>query len=161
MKSLIIIRHAKSSWDSASLSDFDRPLNDRGKRDAVEMAQRLLKREIKMDAFISSPAKRAKKTAEAFAAELGINTIIFQEGLYHAPSSFLFDTITDCDDRFNSIAIFCHNPGITDFVNTLTVDMRTDNVPTCGMFAVKSRIDSWKNFTLTSNEFLFYDYPKL
>lgn len=161
MKSVIVIRHAKSSWDTASLSDFERPLNDRGKRDAVEMAQRLLKRGVKMDAFISSPAKRAKKTAEAFARELDMNNIIFQDGLYHASPSFLFDTIADCDDRFNCIAVFSHNPGITDFVNTLTVDIRTDNVPTCGMFAVKSRIDRWKNFALTSNEFWFYDYPKL
>ena len=70
-KTLLIIRHAKSSWDAAgTLTDFERPLNERGKKDAPEMAARLKKRNIKVDAFISSPAKRAKKTAELFCAAL-------------------------------------------------------------------------------------------
>ena len=67
MKTLILVRHAKSDWGTPSLGDFDRPLNDRGKRDAPVMAQRLLDKKIKIDAFISSPAKRAKKTATVFA----------------------------------------------------------------------------------------------
>ena len=69
MKTVIMVRHAKSSWEEQGVSDFDRPLNNRGKRDAPEMAQRLKKRNIPIDHFISSPAKRAKKTSELFAEE--------------------------------------------------------------------------------------------
>jgi phosphohistidine phosphatase len=161
VKSLLIIRHAKSSWDTASLSDFDRPLNERGKKDAVTMAQRLHKRKIRIDAFISSPARRAKKTAEVFAQELGMSNIIFEQGLYHAPASFLYGLLRDTDDKFNTVAIFSHNPGITEFVNTLTDTIRTDNVPTCGIFAVKTVVNSWKDFESAGKEYWFYDYPKL
>src|SRR4051794_9695084 len=69
MKTLILVRHAKSSWDQPGVSDIDRPLNERGKSDAPQMAKRLKERNIKIDLFISSPAKRAKKTAKYFAEE--------------------------------------------------------------------------------------------
>ncbi len=84
MKTLILIRHAKSSWDNFLLSDFDRPLNERGKQDAPLMAKRLLAKKIKIDAFISSLAKRAKKTAKAFIKEFGKSgkEIIFNKDLY-------------------------------------------------------------------------------
>jgi phosphohistidine phosphatase len=161
VKYLLIIRHAKSSWDSASLSDFERPLNERGKKDAATMAKRLHKQKITIDAFISSPAKRAKKTAEVFAQELGVDNIIFAEDLYHASVSFLYEVIKRTDDKFNAVAIFSHNPGITEFVNTLTDTIRTDNVPTTGIFAVKAPVDNWKDFESAGKEFWFYDYPKL
>ena len=91
MKHLLLVRHAKSSWDDFSIKDFDRPLNERGKKDAPMMAKRLLKRDIMIDAFISSPAKRARKTAEAFVKEYKGNKdhIILLEDLYLAgPSAF-------------------------------------------------------------------------
>lgn len=77
MKTVILIRHAKSSWDSGVANDFDRPLNERGKHDAPMMAKRLADKKIKIDAFISSPAKRAKKTAEEFAEAYGVKEKIF------------------------------------------------------------------------------------
>ena len=91
MKHLLLVRHAKSSWDNFSVKDFDRPLNERGKKDAPVMAKRLLKKDIMIDAFISSPAKRARKTAEAFVKEYKGNKepIIFLDELYLAsPSAF-------------------------------------------------------------------------
>ena len=163
MKSVILVRHAKSSWDSADLTDFERPLNERGKKDAPEMAQRLKKRKVTIDAFISSPAKRAKKTAELFAKELadGKPGIIFIEELYHAGPDTFLSVIQKASDQFDCIAIFSHNPGITDFVNSLTEEVRTDNMPTAGVFAIRANIPSWKDFALGKNEFLFFDYPKL
>lgn len=163
MKSVILVRHAKSSWDNADLSDFDRPLNDRGKKDAPEMAHRLKKHKIVIDAFISSPAKRAKKTAELFIKELGKeeDDIIFIDDLYHAAPSVFQSVIAKAHDTFNCIAIFSHNPGITEFANTLTNEIRTDNIPTCGVFAIHAAIDSWKDFGKGANTFWFYDYPKL
>lgn len=162
MKTLLIIRHAKSSWDISTLNDFERPLNDRGKKDAPEMAQRLLEKKIKIDAFISSPAKRAKKTAELFADiyKRKEEDIIFLSALYHAGVPVFYETIEQIDDSFDTVALFSHNPGITAFVNELTDAIRTDNMPTCAVFAVKINIDKWKGFKKATKEFLFFDYPK-
>ncbi len=163
MKILLLVRHAKSSWDDASISDFDRPLNARGLKNADEMAARLSAKLSAIDAFFSSPAKRAKTTSEKFAPVFNISKdqIIFEQGLYMPQDSFFEQLINNTDNKFDSIAIFSHNPGITDFANTLTPVIRTDNVPTCGIFAVKANIDDWQNFSAASKELLFYDYPKL
>ena len=163
MKLLFLIRHAKSSWDNAAMADFDRPLNARGLKDADEMAKRLYGKIKSIDAFIASPAQRAKTTAEKFIAAFGKDKdqIIFEQRLYLSPGSFFSQLINDIDNSFNNVAIFSHNPGITDFVNTLTPTIKTDNMPTCGIFAVKAATDNWKNFSTVEKEFLFYDYPKL
>jgi phosphohistidine phosphatase len=161
MKQLLLIRHAKSDWNSPSLGDFDRPLNERGKRDAPEMAQRLLKKKIKIDAFVSSPARRAKKTAFIFAKEYkrDKDEIILIEDLYTLPAGIFYEVISKLDDHFNTVAIFSHNPSITDFANQLT-DARIDNIPTCGIFAVKLNAKKWSDFQSGDKEFWFADYPK-
>ncbi|MBL7742646.1 MAG: histidine phosphatase family protein [Chitinophagaceae bacterium] len=161
MKQLILVRHAKSDWSTLSLSDFDRPLNERGKRDAPVMAQRLLDKKIKIDAFVSSPARRARKTASVFAKEYKRDKgdIIFIEDLYAAPPEIFYEVIDKFDDHFDSVAIFSHNPGITDFANSLS-DTRINNIPTCGIFAVKACIEKWKDFKEADKEFWFVDYPK-
>jgi phosphohistidine phosphatase len=160
-KHLILVRHAKSDWGDASLSDFDRPLNGRGKSDAPVMAHRLLDKNIFIDAFISSPANRAKKTAGIFAKEYkrDKDEIIFRDELYGASENVFYDVILTADNKFKSIAIFSHNPGITDFANLLT-DTRIDNIPTCGIFAIKADCDKWKNFKEADKKFWFFDYPK-
>jgi phosphohistidine phosphatase len=161
LKTILLVRHAKSDWGDASLSDFDRPLNERGKTDAPAMAHRLLDRNIFIDAFISSPAKRARKTAGLFAKEYKKDKedIIFRDELYGAASTIFYDVIVTADNKFNSIAIFSHNPGLTDFASQLT-DTRVDNIPTCGIFAIKADCDKWKNFKEAKKEFWFFDYPK-
>src|SRR5688572_528100 len=115
MKSLLLIRHAKSSWADFSIEDFDRPLNDRGKKDAPEMAKRLLDKDITIDAFISSPAKRARKTAELFVKEFKEKKgdIIFFDELYMASPSAFFDVISKIDDDYKTVAVFSHNEGIS------------------------------------------------
>lgn len=162
MKTLLLIRHAKSSWDDISQSDFERPLNDRGKNDAPKMALRLRRREIEIDAFISSPAKRAKKTAEYFIKEFGGGTddIILVSALYDAGTDNFSATIKDIDDKFTSAAIFSHNPGITAFANQLIDKAKIDNMPTCSIFSVKADVEKWKDFAKAKKEFLFFDYPK-
>ena len=111
------------------------------------MAKRLLKRDIMIDAFISSPAKRARKTAEAFVKEYKGNKdhIIFLDDLYLAGSSAFAEVIKNTNDQYDTIAIFSHNEGITQFANSLT-DTRTDNIPTSGVFAVKVKSKHWKRF---------------
>ena len=162
MKTLLIIRHAKSSWEIGSLNDFERPLNERGKKDAPEMAQRLLDKKISIDAFISSPAKRAKKTAELFCSAYNKKEkdIIFISALYHASTQTFYETIENIEDGFNVVAVFSHNPGISSFINELTDSIKIDNMTTCGIFSVTIYIDKWKGFTKATKEFLFFDYPK-
>ena len=161
MKHLLLVRHAKSSWNNTSLSDFDRPLNDRGMHDAPMMAKRLIARKISIDQLVSSTANRALNTATLFAKELGIkqHDIVKVPMLYHA-SPDTFDTvIADLPDEHDTIALFSHNPGITAFVNQQKVAM-VDNMPTCGVFGVHALADSWKDFAAAEKRFWFFDYPK-
>lgn len=161
MKTLILVRHAKSDWGNPALDDIDRPLNERGKRDAPLMARRMLDRKIKIDLFVSSPAKRAARTAKIFAEEFGAKKkqLIWKEELYLAAPSVFFEVIQGLDDDEDTIALFSHNEGITAFANQLTAT-QIDNIPTCGVFAVKIETDSWKEFSGAKKEFLFFDYPK-
>jgi phosphohistidine phosphatase len=161
MKTLMIIRHAKSNWDNVLVTDMDRALNERGKRDAPAMAQRLLRSGVRIDHFISSPAKRARTTAELFAHEFGKDRddIRFVADLYHAPVQTFKEVIISLDDQYDHVALFSHNPGITAFVNTLT-SIRVDNMPTCGVFAVTSPVAHWSDFLGAGKEFWFFDYPK-
>jgi phosphohistidine phosphatase len=161
MKILLLVRHAKSDWNDPSLSDFDRPLNERGKNDAPAMAHRLLDKKIPVDAFISSPAKRARKTAAVFAKayKLEKEDVILKPELYGAEPEVFFDVVHHADNKFDSIAVFSHNPGITDFANLLS-DARIDNIPTCGIFAVQADCKHWSDFRHSKKEFWFFDYPK-
>ena len=160
MKNLLLIRHAKSSWDF-DLEDFDRPLNDRGHKNAPEMANRLLKKDIKIDAFISSPALRALTTAEYFAKAYDVKTknILTIPALYHAAPEVFYSVIDELDNEFKTVAIFSHNPGITEFVNLQTIS-RIDNLPTCGIFAIKSECKNWSEFRISKKGLWFFDYPK-
>ena len=162
MKTLLLVRHAKSSWDLATLNDFDRSLNERGKKDAPVIAQRILDRKIDINIFVSSPAKRAKKTAELFCSIYKKNKeqIIFIPALYHASINTFFEVVTQLNDDYNCVAIFSHNPVITEFVNQLVENVTIENMPTCGVFAVKTSITKWKEFSTSKNELLFFDYPK-
>ncbi len=155
------MRHAKSSWQEVGLSDFDRLLNNRGKEDAPQMARRLLDKKIKIDCFVSSPAKRAQKTAKLFIEEYDKKkgNLILIPSLYEASVRNFYAAIENFDDSCNIAAMFSHNPGITDFVNGLT-DQSVDNMPTCAVFAVSIDIKKWKDFKEGKKSFLFFEFPK-
>ena len=161
MKSVLIVRHAKSSWDNVLQKDFDRPLNERGHKDAPAMAKRLLDKKINIDAFIASPALRAYTTAGYFAKLYGKKEqeVITIPQLYEAAALVFYNVISKTSDALDNIAIFSHNPGITDFVNSLT-NTRIDDMPTCGIFAVHADIEHWKDFESAKKTFWFFDYPK-
>jgi phosphohistidine phosphatase len=161
MKSVLIIRHAKSSWDNTEVSDFERPLNDRGKDDAPKMAKRLLERHVSIDAFISSSARRARKTAALFIKEFDGDKdhIILVPELYLAGPDAFYEAIANAPASAKTIAVFAHNPGITDFANELT-DVRIDDMPTCAIFAVKADIKNWSEFKDADKQYWFFDYPK-
>ncbi len=162
MKRIYLVRHAKSSWAEMDLTDFDRPLNDRGKKDAPVMAERLRKKKTDIDALISSPALRAKSTAILFSKELDIKEkkIIYEEALYHAGVSTFNTVIESMDEDHKEIVLFSHNPGITDFANTLAENVQIDNMPTCSIFAVEADVKKWKDFKTAEKKFLYFDYPK-
>jgi phosphohistidine phosphatase len=161
MKKLLLIRHAKSSWDDDSQRDFDRPLNDRGHKDAPKMAKRLKRDDIEIDFFISSPAARALTTAEYFADEYNVKAknIIHEPSLYHPTAEVFYDVISRIDGRHKCVAIFSHNPSITEFANMIS-DEKIDDMPTCAVFGVKAEIKDWKEFQQAEKKFWFFDYPK-
>lgn len=161
MKTLLLVRHAKSSWDNIDQQDIDRPLNERGKKDAPEMAKRLKDKGVKVDGWISSPARRARRTAVFFAEELGDKKedILLIDELYMAGSSAFERVIASLPDKYDTVAIFAHNPGITEFANTLT-NVHVDDMPTCAVYAVAGDTDKWATFRAGDKSFLFFDYPK-
>jgi phosphohistidine phosphatase len=162
MKTLLLIRHAKSSWADSSQKDFDRPLNDRGHQDAPAMAKHLLEKKITIDVFISSRAKRALATCQYFAKAFDKKNkeIIQIQKLYEANVDTLFQVVSEVNNEFNSIAIFSHNPGITAFANSLT-KVRIDDMPTCAIFAISAEINDWQAFRGAKKNFLLFDYPKM
>ena len=161
MKKLILVRHAKSSWKNPALSDFNRPLNKRGKRDAPYMGKKLREKGIKPELIIASPAVRAKKTAFTIAEEIEYprNKIIFDDSIYEASPSELLEMIRHCNHQFNSIMIIGHNPGLTMLNNHLT-NHYIDNIPACGVVGIKFN-SSWENVDLRTGKFLFFLYPKM
>lgn len=161
MKSLYLIRHAKSSWKFPELTDHDRPLNSRGKRDAPEMGRRLKERDIRPDLLVSSTALRAMTTCQVIAEQIGYpkEKIVGDRNIFHSGSGTLLQIVKNTSNDKNRLMIFGHNPGFTDFANRLA---QTDiwNIPTCGVFACSFPVDHWKDVSFGGGQFLFYDYPK-
>lgn len=161
MKTLYIVRHAKSSWDNPSLRDFDRPLNSRGERDAPEMGKRLAKKNIFPDLLLSSAAKRAYDTATHISRQLGYSKkdIEINERLYLADSEQLLHIIRKQANKNNTIMLFGHNPGLTDLANFFITET-IDNIPTGGAVALLFHTNDWKEITNCKVTMLFFDYPK-
>jgi phosphohistidine phosphatase len=161
MKTLLLVRHAKSSHNFGVSSDFERPLNDRGISDATEMGKKLFKKNIPIDQFVSSPATRAKTTAEIFVKEYGrkLKEILLVPALYHSGSENFTEVISKLDDRYDHVAVFSHNPGITDFASNLT-STPIAHLPTCSVFAVTASINSWNEFPGANKSFLFFYRPE-
>ena len=161
MKTLMLVRHAKSTHSFSLPSDFDRPLNERGFREASEMGKKLFKKKIQIDQFVSSPAVRAKTTAELFVAEYDrkLKEIVFIPSLYHASPENFLALVRELNEEYDHIALFSHNPGITDFASSLTLT-NISHMPTCSVFAVTSPIESWKDFSITQNSYLFFYRPE-
>lgn len=161
MKTLFLVRHAKSSWDNPDLDDFHRPLNERGVRDAPRMGKRLKEREITPGIILSSPAVRAVTTCEVVIQILGcaLSQIKIEKRIYHASEDEMYAIVGEIPDKHESAMIFGHNPGFTDFANSLT-DEFIQNVPTCGVVCVRSEIKSWGDIQPGCGKLEFFDFPK-
>lgn len=141
MKQLILIRHAKSSWEF-NVIDHERPLNEKGINDAHLISNHLNK--INPDKILCSDAKRTKQTADIFTANLKLSPNIFalNHKLYDFSGELLTDTIKACPDNINTLMVFGHNHAVTFFVNTYG-SVFIDNVPTCGVIVINFEINSW------------------
>lgn len=161
MKTLYLVRHAKSSWTESGLGDFERPLNKRGKHDAPMMGERLLKRGVKIDHIVSSPARRARKTLKAISEKMGWpeENIFFEDRIYEAGESTLLDIVSGFDDEFDSAMMVGHNPGFTMLAESLS-GQNFGNIPTCGVVCLNFDVDSWKAAVRGLGTVVFYDYPK-
>lgn len=163
MKTLILVRHAKSSWNDSSLSDIYRPLNNRGKRDAPFMAKVLVETGIKVDRFISSPANRALTTARHFAAAYGFheeNDIQIEDLIYHESIRSIMKLISDLDDDYKTVALFGHNPDFTSLASMYSNE-NFSNVPTCGVVCIDFDVDSWTDTGESLGNLRFFKYPKM
>ena len=161
MKTLYLVRHAKSSWDYPELDDIDRPLNKRGKKDAPEMGRRLSKQGIFPDHIVSSPAERAYRTSREIAAriEFPVDAIELEEDLYHASEDILLQVVRRCDNLWNTLMVVGHNPGFTDFANTIA-NQNIQNIPTCGIFGCTFEKDDWQDIEFGLGKMVYFDYPK-
>ncbi|NOX68384.1 MAG: hypothetical protein GXP15_04290 [Gammaproteobacteria bacterium] len=161
MKSITLLRHAKSSWNTAGLSDRDRPLNKRGERDAPTMGKRIGGHDIRPSLIVSSPAVRAWTTAKTVAEAINYPREFLQrdDRLYGANVATIIDVIADQDAGFNHIMIVGHNPGLTQFANYLIADI-TPNLPTCGVVSVLVESDDWNLRGQPDATLALFDYPK-
>ena len=159
MKTLILIRHAKSSWDDPYLDDFERPLNQRGKRDLPKMAARFRSKYVDVNYFIASPANRALTTAKAFSKGME-NELYIDKNLYHASSRNMISIVHELSNSIDKVALVGHNPGLTDFCNQLLSDGYIDNIPTTGVVVISLPIKSWKDLKAKTATLIEFDYPK-
>jgi len=161
MKTVFLIRHAKSSWDYPELRDFDRPLNKRGFRDAPFMAQMLSKKIPSPDKLVSSPAKRAITTAGYFAEAFGltVDDVRQEQGIYEAYAQELLYIIQHLDSAWDTVCLFGHNPGFTNLANQFAKDF-ISNIPTCGIAQINGDISNWKDFQRDKVRLRAFYYPK-
>ncbi len=159
MKTLFILRHAKSAWDNPHLSDFERPLNSRG-LDAARIIGRLIyERNLHPQIIVSSPAKRAKQTAVLVKeiAEIS-HSITFDERVYEASPLTLFNLINEFDDKYESVMLVGHNPGLESLVRILS---REDHVlPTAALVKINLGVARWSNLETNCGAIEFIIRPK-
>ncbi len=149
MKKIFLVRHGKSSWKDILLKDIDRPLNKRGKKDVPFMAELLKKKGIQPDIIISSPAKRAERTAKVFADKLGIEEVVFDSTIYEGEVSDILSIIQKYIKDYDNIFIFGHNPVLTDTANEL-IEAPIENIPTSGVVEID----------FENRKLLSFEYPK-
>ena len=160
-RTLVLIRHAKSSWSNPLQSDFDRTLNDRGEKDAPEMGERLKALDVIPDLIISSSAKRTRQTAKRIAKKVGydVDKIKWEEKLYHCIPSVFEEVLEEVSDKVKTVFIVAHNPGITGFVNQLSPEFSIDNMPTCGVVAAHLDLEDWGSFSGAKRKVFLFEYP--
>jgi len=159
MKTLYIVRHAKSSWEYDGVKDIDRPLKKRGINDAYLISNVIHKKIACPDVFVSSCANRALHTAIIFSYTFNypLANIKISKSLYSFSDGYLIKTVKALDDGFDSSIIFSHDHGISSFVNKFGSQL-VDHVPTCGVVGIKFDTNHWKN--IKSGTTFLTEFPK-
>ncbi len=162
MKTIFIIRHAKSSWAELGARDFDRVLEKRGHNDAPLMAKILKEAGVQPDLIVSSPAKRAKTTALYFAKEFGMDAeqIDYQSDIYEAMETDIFNIVRDLPNTANVVLLFGHNPTLTYFSNNFNPDP-IENLPTCGIVRIALNVEDWSKFSDKTARVTGLWFPKM
>ncbi|MGM0622827.1 MAG: SixA phosphatase family protein [Campylobacterota bacterium] len=158
MKQIYLLRHAKSSW-SKPVADFDRGLNKRGKKDLAFMATLIRSKQIHPDLILSSPAKRAKKTAKEIGKALAISRVYYDENIYEADIEELLEIIHELDNNIHTVFIVGHNPGLNMLAEYLSGRV-IDNIPTCAIYGLEFRLNDWTKVDKAQGEYLMFEYPK-
>jgi phosphohistidine phosphatase len=160
-RTLVLIRHAKSSWADPLQSDFDRRLNDRGEQEAPDMGEKLKAMDIIPDLIIASSAKRTRQTAKRIAKKVGydVDKIKLEDKLYHCLPSVFEEVINGVGDKVKTVYIVGHNPGITAFVNRISPLFTIDNMPTCGIVGAHMELAEWDDFSTTKRTVFLFEYP--
>lgn len=159
MKKLYIIRHAKSGLKNSGLDDFERPLSKRGKKDAPFMGSMLKNRGVLPDIIISSPALRAKSTAQIVAKEIGfVKSIVYNNDMYKASVEELYNIVTGISDKNHSAMLFGHNPELNMLVENLV--NFNENIPTCGVLEIEFDCKKWSEISSENSKLISFDYPK-
>jgi len=161
MKLVTLVRHAKSSWDNANLSDFERPLNARGRRDAEFMSKLLPKQLPNPDIIYCSKAQRAVETLQYFLESYNFpkDKVNFDYGLYENGIRYIIKLIQNLPETAQNVLILGHNPDITAFSNAFSGSY-FDNIPTCGIIGIEFDIEKWADFSHLMGKIKFYEYPK-
>ncbi|MFD2785063.1 SixA phosphatase family protein [Hymenobacter rubripertinctus] len=161
MKTLYLMRHAKSSWSFDTLNDQQRPLNDRGRDDAPLMGRALAEREVELDLIVSSPAVRALSTAALVAKELEHSPEQLQviEGIYEATVPDLLTIVQQLPDSAAAVLLVGHNNTLTDFANLLSPS-EIPPMPTASIACLKFKTDQWADVSQANAEYYFFDKPK-
>ncbi len=161
MKTVYLVRHAKSSWEFANLRDIERPLNERGLRDAPFMAKLMAQKRVKPDALLSSPAVRALSTATFFKNEMGLkgSELKVVDDIYEASSRKIIQIIQELPDTYSSVMLFGHNPTFTYVANHFN-DGHIDNMPTCSIVRIDSQAADWKDFDSENASVTEFYFPK-
>ncbi len=161
MKTLYLVRHAKSSWDNANLADFDRPLNKRGQKAAPFMAKLMSENNVQVDRIISSPANRALTTAETFCEVLGYPPEKIEQRIeiYEGGLNQMLQIVREIPDSCSSAMLFGHNPTMTSFANFISGE-HLENIVTCGVVRIDLKTDFWQQTLMDSGKLVWYEYPK-
>ena len=159
MKRVLLMRHAKSSWAQFDLTDHQRPLNDRGRRDTPRIARELVKRKLLPELIISSDSTRTRETYKLLSTELNM-PVEFTRNLYLATADELFRTIQQANNQYDTIMILAHNPGITEVFEKLA-KVYIDNVPTAGLGCIRFDVDRFDEITPHSGKLDYFVYPKM
>ncbi len=162
MKTIFIIRHAKSSWAELGARDFDRVLDKRGHTDAPRMATILKEAGVHPDLIVSSPAMRAKTTALYFAKEFDFSAeqIDYQSDIYEAVETDIFNIVRNLPNIANVVLLFGHNPTLTYFTNNFNPDP-IENLPTCGIVRIALNVDDWSKFSDKTARVTGLWFPKM